>query len=146
MMPKYKTTEINFTRTILAPVEEVFDAWLDPSHPATPFNGAEQLLIDPRVDGMFYFRHNIEKTKLPHMGRFTVIERPKKIQYTWMSLHTRGLESVVTVTFRKKGDDTLLTLNHANLPDDDFGHAHEGGWKHYLGLFEEHCAALASTS
>ena len=143
MMPKYKTTEITFTRTIPAPIEEVFDAWLDPSHPATPFNGAEQLLLDPRVDGMFYFRHYVEKTKLPHMGRFAVIERPKKVQYTWMSLHTRGLESVVTVTFKKKGEDTLLTLNHANLPDDDFGHAHEEGWKHYLGLFEEHCAALA---
>ena len=137
MMPKYKTTEITLKRTIPAPVAEVFDAWLDPSHPATPFNGSEKLLFDARVDGMFYFLHVIEATKLPHFGRFTAIDRPGKIQYSWMSLHTRGLESTVTVTFQKKGNDTLLTLNHVNLPDDELGHAHEGGWNHYLGLFEE---------
>ena len=137
MLPKIKTMELTFNRTIAAPPAEVFDAWLDPTHPATPFNGSEKLLLDPRVDGMFYFRHLMEGSELPHFGRFTVVDRPKKVQYTWMSRHTRGIESVVTVTFQKKGEDTLLTLNHANLPDDDMGHAHEAGWKHYLELFDQ---------
>ena len=137
MLPKMKTMELTFNRTIAAPPAEVFDAWLDPTHPATPFNGSEKLLLDPRVDGMFYFRHLMEGTELPHFGRFTVVDRPKKVQYTWMSRHTRGIESVVTVTFQKKGEDTLLTLNHANLPDDEMGHAHEDGWKHYLELFDQ---------
>jgi uncharacterized protein YndB with AHSA1/START domain len=140
MIPKLKTMELTFNRTIAAAPAEVFDAWLDPTHPATPFNGAEKLLIDPKVDGMFYFRHLVDGTELPHFGRFTVVDRPKKVQYTWMSRHTRGLESVVTVTFQKKGDDTLLTLNHANLPDDEMGRAHDDGWKHYLGLFDQRFA------
>ena len=63
-----------------------------------------------------------------------------RIQMTWMSNHTRGLESVVTVTFKAKGDDTLLTLRHANLPDDEMGQAHDGGWKHFLGLLEQRFA------
>jgi hypothetical protein len=54
-----------------------------------------------------------------------------------MSPFTRGLESVVTVTFRKKGEDTLLTLHHANLPDDEMGRMHDQGWKHYLGILEK---------
>lgn len=137
MMPKMNTMELTFNRTIAAPPVEVFDAWLDPTHPATPFNGSEKLLLDPKVDGMFYFRHVMDGTELPHFGRFTIVDRPKKVQYTWMSRHTRGMESVVTVTFQKKGDDTLLTLNHANLPDDEMGRAHDDGWKHYLGLFDE---------
>jgi hypothetical protein len=61
-------------------------------------------------------------------GRFTILDRPSKVQYTWMSLHTRGLESLVTVAFRKKGEDTLLTLRHENLPDDEYGRGHEKGW------------------
>jgi hypothetical protein len=45
-----------------------------------------------------------------------------------MSLHTRGLESLVTVTFRKKGEGALLTPRHENLPDDKYGRGHEKGW------------------
>ncbi|MBI3396543.1 MAG: SRPBCC domain-containing protein, partial [Spirochaetia bacterium] len=87
-------------------------------------------------------RHISDKgEELPHFGRFAVLERGSKIQQTWMSRHTRGLESLVTVTLKKKGDDTLLTLVHANLPDDEFGKAHDGGWKHYLGIFEKRFAA-----
>jgi hypothetical protein len=35
-----------------------------------------------------------------------------------MSLHTRALESLVTVTFQQKARDMLLTLRQENLPDD----------------------------
>ena len=34
----------------------------------------------------------------------------------------------------------LLTLKHANLPDDDMGAAHDEGWKHFMGLLEQHFA------
>ena len=54
-----------------------------------------------------------------------------------MSPFTRGLESIVTVTFDKQGDDTLVKLTHANLPDDDLGRAHDDGWNQCLGLFVE---------
>jgi hypothetical protein len=54
-----------------------------------------------------------------------------------MSIFTRGLESVVTVEFQKKGDDTLLQLRHANLPDDDFGRLHDGGWNQLVGVLAE---------
>lgn len=57
----------------------------------------------------------------PHFGRFLVLDRAQKIEYTWMSPFTRGLESVVTVELERQGDDTLLHLRHANLPDDDLG-------------------------
>ena len=54
-----------------------------------------------------------------------------------MSLHTRGLESLVTVTFQKKGEDTLLTLRHENLPDDEFGRGHEKGWGYLVSQFAD---------
>jgi hypothetical protein len=54
-----------------------------------------------------------------------------------MSLHTRGFESLVTVTFQKKGDDTLLSLRHENLPDDEYGRGHDEGWGYLLSQFAD---------
>ena len=78
---------------------------------------------------MFYFKRvSPERVDFPHFGRFVVLDRAKKIEYTWMSPFTHGLESVVTVELEKKGDDTLLQLRHSNLTDDDMGQLHNPGW------------------
>jgi uncharacterized protein YndB with AHSA1/START domain len=128
-----KTIELELTRTIPASPIEVFDAWLDPTCPGTPWSMAEKLVFDPKVDGLYYWLFiNEAGERKPHYGRFTILDRPSMVQYTWMSLHTRGLESLVTVTFRKKGEETHLTLRHENLPDDEYGRGHEKGWDYLL--------------
>jgi uncharacterized protein YndB with AHSA1/START domain len=126
-----KTIEIKVERTILAPLAEVFDAWLDPKIPGNPWNMAEKLLLNPHVDGFFYWL--VQGTA--HYGRFTEVERPNRLQHTWMSRSTQGEESTVTVTFQKKGEDTLMTLVHSGLPDTDGGRGHEKGWNYFLDLF-----------
>lgn len=135
-MSTIKTMDIKLDRTIPAPAEEVFDAWLDPNKPVNPFSGAKKLILDKKVDGLFNFVHHHGGADIQHYGRFDLIDRPSKVQYTWMSPYTHGLESVVTVTFTPKGDDTVVRLTHANLPDDDFGRAHDGGWAGYLKKIE----------
>lgn len=47
-----KTLEFKFERTTLAPVAEVFDAWLNPKIPGNPWNAAEKFILDPKVDGL----------------------------------------------------------------------------------------------
>ncbi len=135
---KFKTMDLTLTRTIPASPEEVFDGWLDATNPGTPWSMGKKLILakSPKPDDLFYFLTSKDEP-VPHFGRFVAIERPARVQYTWMSPYTRGLESVVTVTFRKKGDDTLLTLNHTGLPDDEYGRAHDGGWTYFLGVIEE---------
>jgi uncharacterized protein YndB with AHSA1/START domain len=129
-----KTLEFKFERTIQAAPEEVFDGWLDPKVPGNPWNMAEKLLLNPRVDGFFYWliRGNA------HYGRFTDVERPGRIQHTWMSRSTLGEESIVTVTFQKVGEDTMMTLVHTGIPDTDAGRGHENGWNYFLDLFPGH--------
>jgi len=128
-----KTIEVKVERTITAPLGEVFDGWLNPNIPGNPWNMADELLLNPKVDGFFYWA-----TKgTPHYGRFTEVERPARIQHTWMSPNTSGLESTVTVTFQKKGERTLMTLVHSDLPDTDGGRSHEKGWNYFLGIFPE---------
>ena len=138
MKPEMNTIELELTRAIPATPIEVFDGWLDPRCPGTPWNEAAELILDPRLDGLYYWLFiNEAGERKPHYGRFTILDRPSKIQYTWMSLHTRGLESLVTVTFEKTGRDTLLTLRHENLPDDDYGRGHEKGWDYLLSRFAD---------
>ena len=133
MSDSVKLIEVKVERTIPASIETVFDGWLNPKIPGNPWNMADKLLLNPKIDGFFYW---ITKTT-PHYGRFTEVERPSRIQHTWMSPNTSGLESNVTVTFQKKGEGTLMTLTHSGLPDTEGGRSHEKGWNFFLSKFPE---------
>jgi uncharacterized protein YndB with AHSA1/START domain len=128
-----KTLEFKFERTIPAPPSEVFAAWLNPQIPGNPWNAADKLVLDPKVDGLFYWR----KTGTSHYGRFTKVERPDRIEHTWVSPNTLGEESTVSVTFKRQGEATLMTLVHSDLPDTEDGRGHERGWSFFLDIFPE---------
>lgn len=130
-MKTKKTIEVTVERTIPAPPGEVFDGWLNSKIPGNPWNMADKLILNAHVDGCFYWTvHGI-----PHFGRFTEVKRPARIQHTWMSPNTSGLESSVVVTFKKKGNDTLMTLVHSGLPDTEGGRSHSKGWSYFLDMF-----------
>jgi uncharacterized protein YndB with AHSA1/START domain len=128
-----KTIEITVERTIPAPPGEVFNGWLDPTVPGNPWNAAEKFILDPKVDGLFYW--TLKGTA--HYGRFTEFERPARMQHTWVSPNTSGKESKVTVTFKSQGDATLMTLVHSDLPDTEEARGHERGWNYFMGIFCE---------
>src|SRR5579885_2780860 len=129
-----KTIEVKVERTIPAPPDEVFDGWLDPKVPGNPWHIAEKHILDPRVDGLFFWNM---KDACSHYGRFTKVERPLRIEHTWVSPNTLGEESTVTVTFKKQGESTLMTLVHSGLPDTEEGRGHEEGWNYFLGIFPD---------
>ncbi len=125
-----KQLDIVVSRTISASPEEVYDAWLNPDVPGTIWNDCEQLILQPKVDGLFY--HVVEHAGRlwPHYGRFIALERGRTIKHTWMSEATHGLESVVTITFTRENGHTRFSLEHSGLPDDEMGHSHEKGWNY----------------
>jgi uncharacterized protein YndB with AHSA1/START domain len=131
--PNKKTLEFKLERTIPASPEEVFNAWLNPKIPGNVWNAAEKFILDAKVDGLFYWFLK----GMAHYGRFTEMKKGEKIQHTWMSPNTLGEESTVTVTFKKQGDQTLMTLVHSDLPDHEYARGHEGGWTYFLGVFFE---------
>ena len=134
-----RTIEVKVERTNPAPLGEVFDAWLNPKTAGTPWNMADKLLFHPTVDGLYYWAMK----GTGHYGRFTEVERPDRIQHTWVSPNTLGMESMVTVTFMKHGDNTLMTLVHSGLPDTDAGRGHEKGWNFFLSMYCEKFAAVS---
>ena len=68
-MSNARTIEVTVERTITASPGEAFDAWLNPKVPGTPWNMADKLLLNPTVDGFFFWA--IKGT--PHYGRFTAV-------------------------------------------------------------------------
>lgn len=138
-MTPIATTTLTVRRLIPATPAEVFDVWLDPTSPGGPWF-SHSFILDAKVDGLFYLAMGHAGRQWPHYGRFLTIERPTTIAHTWVSEATRGLESVVTLTFVPRGDDTELTLVHSGVPDDDFGRQHSVGWDFILGMIAERFA------
>jgi len=134
MADSAKTIDVKVVRTISAAPGEVFDAWLNPQVKGTPWQMNDRLIFDPKVDGLWYWL--IQGTA--HYGRFIKLDRAQTIEHTWVSPHTLGRESVVTVTFLKEGKGTVMTLIHSGLPNDEGGRGHEGGWNSFLDVFPLH--------
>jgi uncharacterized protein YndB with AHSA1/START domain len=137
-----KTVEITVERTIPAPPSEVFDAWLDPNVPGTLWHEHDKLIFDPKVDGLWYlFTLAHGRNGTPHYGRFVELNRPRLIQHSWVSPHTLGEESIVTVTFEKKKEGTRLILLHSGLPGEAMAKLHEEGWNSILDRFTNTCVS-----
>jgi uncharacterized protein YndB with AHSA1/START domain len=132
-----KQTDLELTRTIPARPAEVYDVWLDTRSPGGPWFGSTRVILDAKVDGLFYHCIAHEGREWAHYGRFVALERPRRIEHTWVSEATRGLESVVTLTFEPEGDKTRVTLRHHGVPDDEFGRQHGEGWDFVLGAIEQ---------
>jgi uncharacterized protein YndB with AHSA1/START domain len=141
-----KLTEITVARTIPAPAERVFDVWIDPKSPGGPWFGADRVILNAAVDGLFYFAVKHEGRTWPHYGRFLRIDRPRVVEYTWMSEATKGAESVVTVTMEARGEETEVALRHSGVPDDEKGRQHQEGWAWVLSALAEGFAARRSAS
>lgn len=137
------TTELELTRLVAATPAEVYDVWLDATGPGSPWFGAERLILDARPDGLFFHALTHAGKVWAHYGRFVALDRPHRIEHTWVSEATRGLESVLELRFAPEGDGTRITLRHRDVPDDDFGRQHRDGWDHVLGMIAERFATRA---
>jgi len=130
-------TDLTVTRTIPAPPEKVFDVWIDPKSPGGPWFGADRVIVNVAVDGLFYIGAKHEGRCWPHYGRFLKIERPRIVENTWVSEATKGVESVVSVTFEARDGQTEVTLRHTGVPDDEMGRQHKDGWAWVLSMLAE---------
>jgi uncharacterized protein YndB with AHSA1/START domain len=123
-----KTMTVKVERLIPASPHDAYKGWLNPKVPGNPWYEGNKLILQPKLNGFFYWY--IHTT--PHYGRFTQLKSGQRIQHTWMSPYTNGLESTVTVTFKKKGTDTMMTLVHTGLPNNKDGQAHNEGWEYFM--------------
>lgn len=129
---------VRIQRTLNATPERVFDAWLDPEalanfmRPGT--KSSCDAVNDPRVGGKFVITMMGDGEVYPHTGEYLVIDRPRKLEFTWHSKATGMASSKVTVELApSSGGGTDLTLTHVGLSAGQ-SEQHTGGWSAILDL------------
>ena len=125
---------VNVSKVVDAPNAKVFDAWLNPESVTKWMCPGETVVVpDPKIDaqvgGKFDFTMKVGDQVLPHGGEYKIIDRPQKLQFTWVSAGTNNFDSVVTISFESMGDkETKVILHHAFLPTEESKMDHTGGW------------------
>lgn len=129
-------------RTIAASAEDLFDAWLDPEALAIWMRpGAIQSTVaklEPRVGGRYEILMRGPADSFPHTGVYRIIDRPRRLVFTWHSKGTEQKETLVTVDFITRGASTEVVVTHEQLPE-SARPSHANGWTSGLERLDEAC-------
>jgi len=133
---------VNISKTINAPIEKVFDAWLDPAMlrqfilpaPGMPQPDVEN---DAREGGHFTIVMYVGDDKIPHSGSYLTVDRPKRLVFSWESPYSTD-DSRVTLDFTVVDEATThVELNHVKFLHEEARSDHEGGWGNILDKLDE---------
>ena len=116
--------------------ERVFDAWLDVDKArrfffATPQGTMVRAEMDARVGGEFLFVDRRGDEDAEHVGRFLVIERPRRLVFEFAVGTPRSPYTKVTVDIEPLTDGCQVTLTHEGVPE-QWSKQTEGGWSKML--------------
>jgi len=128
---------LSVTKKIEAPIEKVFDAWLDPgilSKFMLPKSGmpCPVVKLDPSVGGRFQIDMDVGEKIIPHTGEYLEINRPNRLVFSWESPFSAP-DSQVTIDFKSVEDsNTEVTLKHIRFLNEESRDNHHGGWTNIL--------------
>jgi len=115
--------KVTVSRRVSAPVEAVYDAWLDPDQAGrwlfrTEGGQLERCEIDARVGGGFRIDERREGALAEHHGEYVELERPYRLAFDFWTSFSEERTRVTVVIARMAGDGSLLTLTHEGVwPD-----------------------------
>ena len=143
---------IRLQRSFAAAATTVFDAWLDPAWLSRWMFGPEvrderivELALEPRLGGAFSFRVERGGTAFEHAGRYTQLDRPARLGFTWGAWRTDQpgtADSEVEIAIAADDDGCVLTLRHRLSADGAaWAERTEAGWARMLDAL---AAALAA--
>ncbi len=142
---------VQLTRIINAPIEQVFDAWLDPETLARfilPMPGMPQPEVtnDACEGGGFTIIMQVGEDRIAHTGKYLEIIRPERLVFTWESPFSPA-GSRVTLLFSAEAESrTRIDLTHVKFFDEQTRTDHEGGWGNILASLDDLLVRRMSTS
>lgn len=119
--------------------EPVFDAWLDAGRAchwlfATETGEMVRAEIDARVGGGFTFTERRDGEDVEHVGEYLVIDRPKRLVFTFAVPKFSPDAATVTVDIVERNGGTELTLTQEmDARYADWKESTEKGWAMILG-------------
>jgi uncharacterized protein YndB with AHSA1/START domain len=95
-------------------------------------------MAELKIGGRFRIEmHSPDEEVFIVNGRYRVIDPPRRLVFTWEwePEHTMaGVETTVAIDLEADGDETLLTMTHTGLPNEEERSSHEWGW---TGAYEK---------
>ncbi|HLZ02597.1 MAG TPA: SRPBCC domain-containing protein [Bradyrhizobium sp.] len=136
---------VQVRRRVRATAEQIFDLWTKPDLMVrwmSPFPGAVdcKASCDLRPDGTFSLVMSSEQSSREVSGTYVLIDRPRKLVFTWIGPLTNDVNTLVTVELDPRGDETDLVLTHERLPTSAIVEGHTRGWGNIL----DHLAEVVS--
>ena len=133
---------VQVRRRVKARAEEVFDLWTRPDLMVrwmSPFPGAVdcKASCDLRPGGAFSLAMSSQESSREVSGTYVEVERPRKLVFTWTGPLTNDVDTLVTVEFTPRGEETDLVLTHERLPTSAIVEGHTRGWGHILDHLAE---------
>ena len=148
MIADEKTLRIE--RTFQAPAEAVFDAWTSEEVLRRWFHAGRDwqtpdAQVDLRVGGAVrvVMRDPDEGVEHGGGGRYTEIDRPTRLAFTWIWDDDEDRQTQIEIEFEETDGATTVRFTHSGLRDEDSVRSHEGGW---TTCFENLAGALEASS
>ena len=135
---------VTIRKILPASREEVFDAWLDADGMRVwmcpgPVTSCEATL-EPRVGGHFRIIMKAPDTQYVNTGEFRLLDRPSKLEFTWVSSRWGYEETLVTVELYERETDCELVLTHERVPQDHSAVQLVSGWTQIVEKLGRHLA------
>ena len=141
---QFENGKLTVKRIYDAPIEEVFDAWIETSKVGKWWGCAEcthvESEIEPRKGGKYNHLMTIDTPMGEHKSEqfATLIEFDPPHRLSYRSIE-EGDPMVITVDFQEMAGGTEVTLVHENIPDmkvdgdQDLSDVIRGGWTAAFG-------------
>ena len=132
---------VQVRRRVRAAAEQIFELWTRPELMVrwmSPFPGAVdcKATADLRPGGAFSLVRVSGDSSREVTGTYVLIERPRRLVFTWSGPLTDHVNTLVTLELNPSGDETDLVLTHERLPTPAMHVGHTRGW----GIILDHLA------
>ena len=132
---------VTIRKVLSASCEEVFDAWLDADGMSEwmrpgPVTACD-VTLDPRVGGHFRIIMNAPGAQWVNTGEFHILDRPTKLQFTWISSRWDNQETLVTLELRPREAQCELVLTHERFPAAHSADQLLHGWTRILDMLNQ---------
>jgi uncharacterized protein YndB with AHSA1/START domain len=128
---------LELARSFPTTADRLFSLWSTPDL-LFQWSELEACDVDLRVGGEYRFAFPGEPPEDATTGKFTRIDRPRLLEFTWNGTSPSGPtgETLVTLEFQEMGARSELHLRHAFVHEFSMREC-ESGWEYWLNGLEE---------
>jgi len=147
--------ELIITRLLAAPRDLVYAAWTEPQHLDQWQNAPQEMTVtveksDIRTGGEFRIvMREPNGTEHRLQGKYLEVVTPERLVFThtWLSVEGKpGPETLVTIAFAERGNQTELTLRQTGFTSADARDGHSYGWTSTFDRLADYLATLNHSS